>query len=222
MNPIRRHPTFMNPLLDAHSQNYSGEESVEAAGQGPVEEQISRREQAYWMLLGLGCTWFVNDAIFMQLPYWVATQPDGFKLGSRIALAGSLAPLSAVVAMFCRKWYPRRVLQLAIPVIIALSFGAAAVLSLGLWRLTSWFIYLAVFLACTVGSISPYIQVPWVLASGFKPAVISPLFLGGSCGSLCASLVAILQSPGDSRHFSPSIFFGLKIPALAGSLAAYG
>ena len=187
---------------------------------GP-EETLTQRERVSWALLGLGCTWYMNDAVFLQLPFWVASQPEGLKLGARIALAGSLTPLPAVAAVLCQRLYPRQMQKFAIPAMISLSLAAGLCLAAGLWRMSSWFIYLPMFMASTVGGLTPYVQLPWILGQGFKPAVISPLFLGGSVGSLSMSLVAIAQSPGSARRISPSLFFALATLPLLGSLLAY-
>jgi hypothetical protein len=185
------------------------------------EEALTRRERAHWALLGLGCTWFMNDALFLQLPFWLTTQPEGLKLGARIALAGSLTPLPAALAVWLQWRFPHQQQQLAIPLMISLSASAGALLAMGLWRLSSWFIYVPMLMAASVGGLTPYVQLPWVLARGFKPAVISPLFLGGSVGSLSLSLVAIAQSPGGARRFSPSVFFLMATLPLAGAVLAY-
>jgi hypothetical protein len=173
--------------------------------------------------MGLGCTWFINDTMFLQLPWWISSQPEGLKLGNRIALSGSVTPVvSATVALTLRKYHYEQVQRWCMPVMIVFSICAGTIIALGLWEVSSNFIYMSMSLASIVGSTTPYLAIPWVMGSGYKPACISPMFLGGSIGSLGASSIALYQRPGDEegKLFSPSVFFGIiTVPVL---LALYG
>lgn len=196
---------------------------LQSSGSGEVSEERPRAwERAYWTVLGLGCTWFINDSLFLQLPYWVASQPEGLKLGGNISLAASVAnPVTVAAALLLRHFAFNATMRVAVLVLICFSLVAGGVLACGGWRLSSDFIYLAVVLASTVGGLTPWLTIPWLLNSGYKPALISPLFLGGSVGSLCSAVIAIWQSPGESRRFSPSVFFAITTAPISLSLLAY-
>ena len=190
------------------------------------EEAPTARERAHWAALGLGCTWFINDTMFLQLPYWVASQPEGLKLGGNISFAASVAnPVTVLLALllrcsfstfhpqpsliFCvfwgvtckmmkmgRRFAFRATMRAVVPVLICLSLAAGGVLACGGWRLSSWFIYLAVVLASTVGGLTPWLTIPWMLHSGYKPALVSPLFLGGnSAANLDPSASYSIENP---------------------------
>lgn len=139
-----------------------------------AEETASQRERIYWALMGLGCTWFLNDSMFLQLPYWISSQPEGLVLGSRIAFVGSVVPpVMAVAALTLRKHRYDAVQRAAVPTLITFSLFAGSILALGLWKISSNFIYLSMALASTVGGLGALITTPWVMGSGYKPACIS-------------------------------------------------
>jgi hypothetical protein len=63
------------------------------------EAQPTRREQVQWVVLGVGVTFVVYDSVFLQLPWWVASQPEGLRLGATISLVANIALCSAVPAV---------------------------------------------------------------------------------------------------------------------------
>jgi hypothetical protein len=187
-----------------------------------AEEPVTTEERLWWALMGMGCTWFINDTMFLQLAWWISSQPEGLLLGNRIALSGSIPPvISAAVALTLRKYRYEQVQRWCMPTMITFSIAAGTINALGLWELSSNFIYVSMALASTVGGTTPYLAIPWVMGSGYKPACISPMFLGGSIGSLCAATLALYQSPGTEKRFSPSVFFGVVSVPLFLSLYAY-
>lgn len=199
---------------DAAAQHQKGEDVA--------EETLSTEEKAWWVLMGLGCTYFINDTMFLQLAWWIGSQPEGLLLGNRIALAGSQSPIIAtVIALVLRKYRYEQVQKYCMPTLICFSISAGLLLALGLWEVSSNWIYLSMVLASTVGATTPYLAVPWVMGSGYKPACISPMFLGGSVGSLCAATLALYQSPGQEKLFSPTLFFAIVTTPVFGSLYAY-
>ena len=212
---------FKSALLPPPISTGTPPEQVDVDADGS-EEQSSAWERAHWAALGLGCTWFINDSLFLQLPYWVASQPEGLKLGGNISLAASVAnPATVLLALLLRRFAFRATMRAAVLVLICFSLAAGGVLACGAWRVSSDFIYLAVVLASTVGGLTPWLTIPWLLHSGYKPALISPLFLGGSLGSLTSAVIAIWQSPGQHRRFSPSMFFAIATAPILVSLLAY-
>eukprot|EP01050_Picozoa_sp_SAG11_P036595 SAG11_NODE_14005_length_629_cov_0.784906_1_plen_164_part_10 len=66
-----------------------------------VEDKPSLRERLYWTGLGLGCTYFINDTMFLELPYWVASQPEGLALGSRERMPSETGCLTICVCVVC-------------------------------------------------------------------------------------------------------------------------
>lgn len=157
------------------------EAAVDATGQPTKdqEEPLTAAERAWWALMGLGCTWFINDTMFLQLPWWISSQPEGLKLGNRIALSGSVTPtVAAAIALTLRKYRYEDVQRWCVPTMIVFSICAGIIIALGLWEVSSNFIYISMALASTVGSTTPYLAVPWVMGNDYKPACISPMFLG--------------------------------------------
>ena len=186
------------------------------------EEEPTLREKVHWAALGLGCVWFINDSIFLQVPYWIGSQPEGLKLPNWIALTGSVvSPAVTLLALILRRCLQSQLQNLAVPALIALSIMSCALLGSGLWRISSWFIYLATACAVSVGTLVPLITVPWIQGNGYKTPLISAMYLGGSLGSLFAGILAIVQSPGDKKRFSPQAFFIVDAFLVCASIWAY-
>ena len=67
-------------------------------------EPTTLPERLHWMALGLGCTWFINDTIALQLPWWVAFQPEKLELGNYNGLVAAIVgPCAALLALLLRK-----------------------------------------------------------------------------------------------------------------------
>lgn len=181
---------------------------------------VSLWEQAHWALMGVGCTWFLGDSTFLEVPWWIDSQSDGLKVGSRMALAASLAPISAGVCLLLRLCFPSRYYDAVVPVSFIFSLTAGYMLGCGLWAQTSVFIYISFFLSQCVGAMMPFGVLPWVMANDFKPALISSLYCGGSLASVSASVLAMVQSPGDDHRFTPSVFFLVASTPILASLFA--
>lgn len=175
----------------------------------------------HWALLGLGCTWFLGDSTVLEVPWWVDSQPEGVKVSARIALASSMAPIAAAAGLLFRICAPRAFFVLIVPLMIVFSLLAGYLLVLNLWQYNSFPIYASVALSQTVGTMLPFGVLPWMVAKKFDPALISTLNIGGSVGSLSASLLVMMQAPGSVRRFTPEVYFlAITSPVLM-SLAAY-
>lgn len=185
------------------------------------EQQPSMRQALNWMLLGLGCTWFLGDSTNLETAWWIDSQPEGDKIGGYIALCGTLAPINALLVLALRAFAPKTFAQGVVPIMIVMSLISGYLLASNLWTITSWVIYIAVFLNQTVGAMVPFSIVPWVISQGYMPSLLSFLYLGGSVGSLSASILSMVQEPGSAKRFSPSIFFLIITTPVFMSLFAY-
>ena len=208
------------------SESLGADEAPEQAAEAePVEEASTLRERAFWALMGLGCTWTLNDSMFLQIPYWVSSQAEGLHLPNRIALSGSvIPPLATATAMVLRKYRYEQMQRYCVPTVICFSLVAGSILGwpLGLWRVSSWFIYLSMALVACVGNLSTFVTIPWILSEGYKPVLISSIFFGGSCGSLSASTLALLvQKPGSEKNFDPTVFFTFLTVPVIGAMFAF-
>eukprot|EP00927_Polykrikos_kofoidii_P076439 TRINITY_DN73542_c0_g1_i1.p1 TRINITY_DN73542_c0_g1~~TRINITY_DN73542_c0_g1_i1.p1 ORF type:complete len:491 (-),score=38.53 TRINITY_DN73542_c0_g1_i1:166-1572(-) len=187
----------------------------------PPPAPPSFREQTYWAVLGIGCTWVMGDSIFLEVPWWVNSQPDGLMVGSRMALASSWTWVTVLSGLMLRTFFPTRFNQVIVPTMILFSLVAGFMLGFGLWRFSSTYIYLSVLLSQLVGSMIPFGVLPWMLSRSFKPALISSLYCGGSITSLTASLIAVVQSPGGEQRFTPDVFFLILTSTFFASAAAF-
>ena len=173
-----------------------------------AEAQATRREHLHWGAVGAGVTYCIYDSSWLQLPWWQTSQPEGLRLGGRISMVANAALLCSVpTVLLARQLRPAAFRRYLLPVLICCQGAAGLVLASGLWTLSSAFIYIGIFLAYTVGSLTSFATVPWLLSAGFKPPLVSSLYAGGSAASLLASILAMIQSPGDAQRFSPQVFF---------------
>eukprot|EP00929_Paragymnodinium_shiwhaense_P121933 TRINITY_DN9438_c0_g1_i1.p1 TRINITY_DN9438_c0_g1~~TRINITY_DN9438_c0_g1_i1.p1 ORF type:complete len:464 (+),score=44.06 TRINITY_DN9438_c0_g1_i1:67-1458(+) len=189
--------------------------------EGGQHVKPSMREQAFWFLLGTGCTWFLGDAVFLQTAWWVDSQPEGTKIGAAMAFVSALSPVSVLVCVLLRTYAPRCFLSLVVPTTIAMSLLSGYMLGAGLWSVSSLFIYASVFIGQSVGTLVPFGVVVWIIQNGFNPALISSLYFGGSSCALSASILSWVQQPGGERLFSPSVFFLIITTPVLGSAFAY-
>ena len=159
-----------------------------------AEERPTQREQLHWTLLGVGCVYAVYDASFLQLPWWIASQPEGLQLPSRMASAATGALFVTVpAALLWRRCHPHGFTRWIVPSLIAAQAAGGVLLASGLWTLSSKFIYAAVFLTYSVGGLAAFATIPWLMISGYKPALVSNLYLGGSLASQLASVLSMVQ-----------------------------
>jgi uncharacterized membrane protein YgcG len=190
----------------------------------PDEDQPTFREQLYWTALGVGIVYCIYDSTFLQLPWWIASQPEGLQLPSRMSVVATGALFCTVPsALLWRHLAPDGFRRGIVPALIAGQAAAGLLLASGLWTLSSMFIYAAVFLSYSVGGLAAFATVPWLMTSGYKPALVSSLYLGGSAASLAASVLATVQAPASaSPRFSPQVFFAIiSLPVLLLSPVAY-
>ena len=110
-----------------------------------------------------------------------------------------------------------------IPVLIAGQAAGGLLLASGLWTISSNFIYAAVSITYSVGGLTAFATIPWLMISGYKPALVSNLYLGGSIASQVASVLAMVQGPGSATPlFSPQVFFAiLTVPVVIICPVAY-
>ena len=106
------------------------------------------REQLYWAALGVGLVYCVYDSTFLQLPWWVSSQPEGLQLPSRMSAVAMAAlfvtvPLTLLWRHTSAEGFRRGIA----PALIGSQAAAGVLLASGLWRLSSVFIYAAVFLS---------------------------------------------------------------------------
>ncbi len=169
------------------------------------------REQLHWTALGVGVVYCVYDSTFLQLPWWISSQPEGLQLPSRMSVVATGALFCTVpLALLWRHKASDGFRRGIVPSLIASQAIAGLLLASGLWTHSSVFIYAAVFLAYSVGGLTAFATIPWLMTSGYKPALVSSLYLGGSLASLAASVLATFQAPGSaSPRFSPQVFFGI-------------
>ena len=188
-----------------------------------AEAQATRREHLHWGAVGAGVTYCIYDSSWLQLPWWQTSQPEGLRLGGRISMVANAALLCSVpTVLLARQLRPAAFRRYLLPVLICCQGAAGLVLASGLWTLSSAFIYIGIFLAYTVGSLTSFATVPWLLSAGFKPPLVSSLYAGGSAASLLASILAMIQSPGDAQRFSPQVFFlVVTLPVVCTSVPMY-
>ena len=193
-------------------------------------------------LLGIGTSYLVPVALFLQLPAMQTVLPEGIRLASNMNVAVNLPTIICVfyVAYRSRPASCRRPASPhgkaasagaavsfrrdALIVLLLLSNVLAALLAAFAWRLVTGGASLALFAACAlagfVGAMSSVVLMPWVSrhSADLIPAVNS----GGAASMLLLALLDLAEGPGEAQpRFGPSTFFSVCAALTAVPLLAY-
>ena len=174
-------------------------------------------------------SWTDINGIFAELPQIILTQPEGWKLGTYLALITNLGNIAPLILVLWKCYYRKKSLDLVpINYVIILIGMSACFLLIIFWRQTSVvrnqhysisLLILALFLSlldCTSSiSFADYVQ-------KYSRQFTSALFLGESLTSIVPSLLAAAQGNGhldcvpspngtqaiyQTARFSVSVYF---------------
>jgi len=165
------------------------------------------------------------NGLFLQLPIFIPELPEGPALAAYMAALIQLANLVAFGYVILQSYHIIRysismgfVLVLSIVVSIFISFfwdhkymTFGSMHSVGVLTLT--------FFAGMVGCLSVVIFFPF--ASQYHPALTSAISTGMGVNALFASIIALIQNPGDHARFGVSWYFAILSILLIGSLLCF-
>lgn len=194
-----------------------------------IEKQnVSKVTIFLFILLGMGPSWSLMDAIVMQTPYFQLSQPEFSQISSNILVSSILAiatvlPLyyiyvnklkyNAKPVQYQMIVYFVLVWQLVMCVIASLFWHATIHVNipfLGINNNVSIIILFLSYNGCCIGNIQNTAILAWI-SSITDPCLIGAFFTGTTFGSVLASLLTIIQLPSKyhNANYSPSLYFVL-------------
>jgi len=178
------------------------DQSRELSGTGKWEYFI-------FMTIGMGASWGLLNALYLEVPWFESTQPETIRLGGWMGIAGTLASgISLVISWsgVMNKFSGRNAALLLILVNIGLFFLMAFTWWIIIGGLSALLLFGTVG-AAMIGNLGFLILLPWVSAN-FPPTSTNALLSGSSLASLICVVIQLVQSPGTSNSlFSPTIYF---------------
>jgi len=164
-----------------------------------------------FLLSGCPNSFSIQDTLWLELPWFEVSQPEGFNLVSWLLL------MQAVSSVIFLGWFYIETHVITCSKIVVLwcaSFATvlmSIVLSFG-WNFTlnglSLFLFLGSFVGQMVGWVQFIFVIPWI-ANNFNPRMISPFASGNPLMILFLVVLELMQEPGGERNFSPGGFYRL-------------
>jgi len=161
-----------------------------------------------FVLSGCPNTFNIQDLLWLELPWFEESQPEGDTLPSIFVLAHGIASI-LILGLLCIETYvpfPKLGILycssfVTLLTCIALIFG---------WSFSfggiSMFLFLGAFAAAMVGWVQYIFVIPWI-ADNYNPRIISLVIAGDELMIASLIILQIIQEPGGSQNFSPTIIF---------------
>jgi len=199
--------------------------AAQAPASTAAPAHIAWHEHAIFALLGVGPGWLLCDALFLQIPWAQATQPEGLALSSWMLSAFNAANVVVVLLLIAHRLWPRNPRELDEILLVALILATVGGLALAalLWQVAterhSVALLAFAFVGGAIGALRLSVMMPWMLA--YDERLISSAVLGGAIADGASAMVALVQQPGGVRRFSPSAFFLVSTMFALPSLGAF-
>lgn len=176
---------------------------------------VGRWEYLIFMTIGMGVSYGLCNALYLEVPWFESTQPEGIRLSAWMGMAGTIAAAfslvisrSGVVNKFSGHKSTLVLIILNISLFLFIAFTWSSTIG-GL----SVFVFLVTFGGGMIGNFQFMILLPWVSAN-FPPTATNALFSGSSLMSFICVVMQLIQSPGANPRFSPTwYFFILALPS---------
>jgi hypothetical protein len=172
-----------------------------------IHEPNFIRNMLLFAAMGSGANWVLPTVLFQEIPWFQDHMPEGLCISTYMNAANNFAVIVNITYLCINHFYRPIPHEIMLPFILSLSFFASIFVSFTYHIVindVSVFIFIANFLAGTVGSLSSVIMNPFM--TRFQNSYISAARAGGSSLILLCALVSIIQNPGGSTTFSPRIF----------------
>lgn len=189
-----------------------------------------------FLIFGIGA-WLTVNGFFSELPLLVVTAPEGWRLGSVLALVVQLANIGPLMYYVAQRWArtpgdsseSKQTLLATRATYGVLLLGMAAMVALAFfWSVTVTingtensvplliFAFLAAFADCTSSLLF------WHFSASFRPVHLSALTAGeGLSGVVASGLAWVQDAAGKEPRFSPATFFLFLAVAMFASAAAF-
>jgi len=176
----------------------------------------SKCDYLMFMSIGLGSSWVLLSAHYVELPWFERSQPEGVELAAWFGLVGTVAiAISLLVNL-----YGGQNLMGANSAFVLATFNFSVNMFIAFtWNLTvrgcSLFLLFGSFGGAVVGNLSVVLIVPWV-AANFPPSLTNAYISGEGLMTVFTVMLQLAQSPGQYRRFSPTVYFViLALPSIS-------
>jgi len=167
----------------------------------------SKCDYLMFMSIGLGSSWVLLTAHFIELPWFERSQPEGIELAAWFGLVGTFA---LALCLGSNVYCGSRIMGANATLMLSIFNIFVNVLVAFTWHWTlggsSVFLLFGGFGAAFVGNFSVMIVIPWV-AANFPPSLTNAYISGEGLMAVFGVMLQIAQSPGEYRRFSPTVYY---------------
>lgn len=213
----------------SHFSAYSSMMELDADGGAvptPMPKILPLTTYFAFVSLGMGTSWLLCDALFLQVPYLEMTQPEGMSLASLMTVCINVGNVAVLLFFILHRFWPHDGAQLdEILMVSMICLGIASLLLAALfWRVQaggySIVLLVAAAVGGSIGALRNTVQIPWLLA--YDNRLVSASVLGSACADALVAVIALVQRPAsDARAFGPTTFFVITAVMAAPSLLAF-
>jgi len=177
---------------------------------------VSKCDYLMFMSIGLGSSWVLLTSLFVEIPWFETTQPEGIELAAWLGFVGTFAIAMSLLANI---YGGSKIVGANTALLLSIFNIFVNLLVAFTWHLTfggcSVFLLFSGFGAALVGNFSGIIVIPWV-AANFPPALTNAYIGGENFMAVFIVMLQLVQSPGQYRRFSPTSYFNiLTLPCLS-------
>jgi len=205
-------------LMKSKTKGYvikNDEEDITPKGENEASDDSSETSTVIvvlFMLFGCAPSTSLRSALWCELAWFEASQPEGVAMGSWFALMEAVGALLVICIMYVdtftqmpRIWWTWGNMFFA----LITCFILALTWSVTIYD-TSVFLYYGMVASMIIGEIRYTLMIPW-LVRYFNPRMVSPFYAGGPLMTTIFCIMAIIQQPGGIQLFSPTVFFLLTM-----------
>jgi len=161
-----------------------------------------------FMLFGCAPSTSLRSALWCEVTWFEASQPEGVAMGAWFALMEALGAALVIGIMYMdtfiqmkRTWWTWGNMFFALITCFILALT---------WYITingvSVFLYYGMAASMIIGEIRYTIMIPWFVRF-FNPRMVSPFCAGGPLMTTIFCIMTLIQQPGGIQLFSPTVFF---------------
>jgi len=195
-----------------------------------LEKQVEKSKETkeplvivvLFLLSGIPSSVNLVDSLWCELPWFESSQPEGETLSSWFMLMQALG-CSVVLCLLCFEIHV--IIFPKISLLYCVSFGTVlmSVVLTVTWNLSvdgySLFLHLASLTGLITGWVSMIFVIPWI-ANHYNPRLISAFWSGNTLMTFIMMSLSLIQEPGGSRYFSPSVYYIVVSIIYAATFAA--
>lgn len=162
-----------------------------------------------FLLSGCPNSWNIQDSLWLETAWFEDSQPEKETLASWLILMQALSALTFLLLL----WVETHVMTF--PKLASLYCASCANLIVSIVLSLAWnfsvdgisiILLAASFTAQMVGWVQYIFVTPWI-AINYNPRLISAFVSGNALMVMYLVILQILQEPGGSKNFSPSVYY---------------